>query len=357
MLIYPQEVKIKWTGATKKYYLDKGYKFTKMFDEFLVDISDLPVKSDKPVLVICDDCGIEFEMKYSSILKRTSINTDKCTTCSPRLNSDLSKVSERIRSEFNESGLIVENSFQYKNQKENIPFICSTHKELGLQYVSYDKFKNKGTNCAACGEERRLESRRLPFEELIEYATSRGFIVISKRGEYRNNKSPLILYCIKHGKFESSFVDFQASMHGCSSCAIDNVSGDNHFNWCGGISGINAFVRDRISPWIKDSYKHHGYACFISGDTMDLELHHTYNFHKIVKETFLTLNYEVKSKISGYTDVELTRIKETALELHYKYGLGVPLRSDIHKAFHKKYGNVDNSYEQLIEFKGGECII
>ena len=351
MLIYPQTVKVKWVGTTKQYYLDKGYQFTNMFDEFDVDIYDLPIKSEKRVNLICDICGDNFNLKYSSIMKRKSLEKDYCPNCSPRTSSDRNKVTSRIKDEFLSRGLILTNDAVYVNQITPLSFTCSAHLNLGIQFVNYEKFKFSHRGCTQCGEERRLNSRKTPFDRIVLETESRGFLMKSKSCDYVNNKSKLLFECKTHGEFEIPWVDFQFNKHGCPSCSLDNMSGENHFNWCGGISSINSYIRDRISPWIKDSYKYYGDICFITGESEDLELHHHYNFHKIVKETFCVLSYEIKSQISEYTDEELTRIKEVALELHYKHGLGIPLRKDVHRAFHRKYGNADNSFEQLLDFR------
>ena len=35
---------------------------------------------------------------------------------------------------------------------------------------------------------------------------------------------------------------------------------------------------------------------------------------------------------------------------HYAIGYGVPLTKEIHNEFHSKYGRINNSIDQLIEF-------
>ena len=65
MLVKNQKVKINWNGSIKKYYVEKGYPYTKIGDEFEVKVEDLAPKSQKYVLVSCDYCGIPFMKKYS----------------------------------------------------------------------------------------------------------------------------------------------------------------------------------------------------------------------------------------------------------------------------------------------------
>ena len=44
-------------------------------------------------------------------------------------------------------------------------------------------------------------------------------------------------------------------------------------------------------------------------------------------------------------------IEEKCLELHYKYGLGVCVTSEVHDLFHDIFGKGNNTYEQWSNFK------
>ena len=44
-MLYNQKIKIKWNNASKKYYIKLGYQFTKINDEFYVDVKDLQLAS------------------------------------------------------------------------------------------------------------------------------------------------------------------------------------------------------------------------------------------------------------------------------------------------------------------------
>ena len=78
-----QKVKIKWNSYTKKYYIEKGYNFTKIGDEFFVDVFDLQQSSGAKVKVICDYCGKEFEKTYKNynIGRKSVIQKDSCESC------------------------------------------------------------------------------------------------------------------------------------------------------------------------------------------------------------------------------------------------------------------------------------
>jgi hypothetical protein len=88
-LIPNQNVKVKWVGYVKKYYISLGYSFTKLLDEFEVNIKDLPLKSNMYVLFVCDYCNGEKQIeaeekyaKYSNLMNhRKNIEKDCCRNC------------------------------------------------------------------------------------------------------------------------------------------------------------------------------------------------------------------------------------------------------------------------------------
>ena len=88
-MIPNQNVKVKWVGYVKKYYISLGYPFTKILDEFEVDIKDLPLKSNMYVFFICDYCNGEKQVKeeekyakYCNLINhRKNIAKDCCRNC------------------------------------------------------------------------------------------------------------------------------------------------------------------------------------------------------------------------------------------------------------------------------------
>ncbi|TVY09988.1 DUF7487 domain-containing protein [Paenibacillus cremeus] len=90
MLILPQMVEVKWSGKIKTHFIEKGYEFTKLFDEFSVYILDLPRGSSKEIELICDYCledGIvlAFSRPYCHFVQSREIsNKDCCRKCSSK---------------------------------------------------------------------------------------------------------------------------------------------------------------------------------------------------------------------------------------------------------------------------------
>lgn len=133
--------------------------------------------------------------------------------------------------------------------------------------------------------------------------------------------------------------------------------GSNNRNWRGGISPIVPYFRGILYEWKMDSLKQYDYKCaFTKENNGDLEIHHiNKNFNEIMYETFETLSLEKYDDMTEYSNEELEKINKTFLELHYKYGLGIPLNKIIHRLFHSIYGNADNTEEQFKEFKEKYC--
>lgn len=72
MAVIPgQKVKVKWINKNRKHYEDKGYVFTKWFDEFEINVEDLSDGSNANVIFSCDyeECDKIFERKYSNYMK------------------------------------------------------------------------------------------------------------------------------------------------------------------------------------------------------------------------------------------------------------------------------------------------
>ena len=82
MLIPGQYTKMRWHARNKYYYMERGYEFTKMGDEFDVKVEDLPSESHVYVKVQCDFCGEIIDVKYQNYTHR-GLKSDgyACTKC------------------------------------------------------------------------------------------------------------------------------------------------------------------------------------------------------------------------------------------------------------------------------------
>lgn len=71
---------IKWNSKIQRHYINLGYHFTKMGDEFEVNVNDLTNGSSAIITYTCDYCGIKCHKKwYCYINQRKICPIDACT--------------------------------------------------------------------------------------------------------------------------------------------------------------------------------------------------------------------------------------------------------------------------------------
>ena len=101
-----------------------------------------------------------------------------------------------------------------------------------------------------------------------------------------------------------------------------DVSGENHYNWRGGVTTKNEKIRKSLEYklWRKSCFERDNFTCQISGESGgELVVHHINNFADYP---------ELRTTISN----------------------GITMTKKIHKEFHKIYGKRNNTKEQLEEF-------
>lgn len=112
------------------------------------------------------------------------------------------------------------------------------------------------------------------------------------------------------------------------------------------------FFRAHIYDWKEESMKQCNYCCILTG-SKDFDIHHLYGLNLICDEVFSKIDKVGKLKsryINDYTKEELYEILQIFQEIHNKYPLGICVRKDIHKLFHKMYGAGGNTQKQWKEF-------
>ena len=157
------------------------------------------------------------------------------------------------------------------------------------------------------------------------------------------------IICDKCGKtYETSYINYLKynEIYGkdlCKQCKFDVLNNDEHgtLPYC-----YQDFFRLKTKKWYFDSLNINNNQCAITGKTSNV-IHHPYSFRKIIFETFESLNIDVRKDISMYSESEKKLLSEKCLEIHYKYGYGICFSKEIHKDYHKKYGWLNNTYEQL----------
>ena len=307
----PETVIIKWNTKQRRYYEDKGYIFTAIGDEFEVNFNDIPHSSDIRANVTCDYCEEQFSLQVKKYYRgATIVQKVACKNCANIKGVEVKRI------KYGTACPSIHNGVKEKWDAINIPKKLQTLNNMITTF--------KDNDCTM-----------LP-------------------SIYVNNETKLPYICNKHKNNGIQWTNWihLKSVRGCYYCYLDAKLGENNCNWNGGTTEINHYLRHVTKSWIQDSLKNANYQCDITKDSGSLEVHHLYkNFKDIVQEAFSLTNIEVKQKMGDYTLKELKELSKTCLDLHYKYGLGVCLKPELHKLFHSKYGIKNNSPEQYWDFK------
>lgn len=124
----------KWNSKNKEWYINKGYKYTKMKDEFVCNVYDLKDGSNIYVNVKCDYCGKEYKIKWCNRIKSVTnciVHKDACIDCCNKKNNDI------IKKKYNVDNIM--NVSEFKNRLEK-----SIYEKYGVKNVfSSNKIKEK----------------------------------------------------------------------------------------------------------------------------------------------------------------------------------------------------------------------
>lgn len=254
-MLESKTVMIRWNGSTRKWYEEKGYKWTKANDYFECDIQDVQITSTVKVEAKCDYCGEIYHPEYRHLLKaRELVNKDCCANynCKVQKTSDVNFVKygvkhhmmletsqqnlrkiyqtpfQEVEKRFQDKNLILlSKESDYLNDRSRLFFICSNHKEFGEQETNYANIKkNKG--CCNYGRwELCAESNRLDGNIVYQAFIDKGVMPQFKPSDYLNNQQQLPFICpihIKKGLQTTSYVTLMSSPHKCYYCGKESTA-------------------------------------------------------------------------------------------------------------------------------------
>lgn len=253
---------------------------------------------------------------------------------------------KEVEDEFNKNGYRLLDS-EYVSNKKKMKYECSKHPDEEL-FISYNNLKS-GTRCKFCSQEKSVSSQRNDFDLVKKSFFEVGLEVIQEF--YVSSGEPIQCRCPKHPNktLFKRYSDVKNGL-GCQYCSYEARSGDKNWKWKGGITPLNTYLREYTNDWKAASLKKHNYRCFItSSPSKDIEIHHTKPFHMIRDEILQYLKIDVRDNISQYTKEELLSIVDE-LKTRHKSLEGIPLKTEIHRLFHKIYGS-KTTLKDLEEFK------
>jgi hypothetical protein len=261
---------------------------------------------------------------------------------------------EEVKALFEERGYeLLE--IKYKNARTPMKYRCPYHcdKEISIAYHAL----KLGQGCPYCGG-----TKKITYEEVKRSFDERGYELLET--EYKNIMSLLQYKCLKHpNKINKICYNDLKYNHGCPYCGIEKRMGNNAYNWKGGITELNVFLRSIINNWrykIFNKYKHRCAITNIKGGKRDLHIHHMTPFSLIRDNVLFKFNIPVYSTIGEYTSEQLNLLTVEFLKEHNEIE-GIPLKDNIHLLFHSKYGKTPSpgDFEEFKKrwYAGEFCII
>lgn len=229
MLKENQVVKVAWHSQSKNHYIDKGYKFTKYKDSFLVNVEDLSPSATARVKVICDFCGEEYDMAWYHYREtKDKQQKNACYNCRhiKRYKNDLSARQDNLYSKAldacsNKGYILISKKEEIKNNATYVEFLCPVH---GSHRIRINNLIS-GKGCPECAKAERSEKFRLSSNDVEKRILNLGGKLLNK-DDYKNRyEKNLIIECPWCGNsFTTSFVLFvQHGGQACPNCK-DNES-------------------------------------------------------------------------------------------------------------------------------------
>jgi len=265
-MLLSKTVKQHWNSKNRDRYVELGYTFTKMKDEFEISVNDLPDYSRVKVEVKCDYCGeiiTKQWINYVSETKRNIVHKDACQKCKDIKYNDIMlkkygtntsfKVDE-IKDKIKKTNLEI---YGYENPSSS---------EIVRKKVAQTNIKRYGGIAPTCSKE---VMKKIQSTCLKKYGV----------------KSPL---------------------------AIWDRKGKNNPNWKGGIWTVGRTSME-CRNWKKSVYKKDNYTCQRcgarngNGKRIILNAHHIFNWRD-----YEDLRYDI--------DNGITLCDVCHREFHKKYG-------------------------------------
>lgn len=323
IIFITKEVVIKWNSRSMAHYINLGYRYTRMHDEFICQTEHLSNGSNVNVVVKCPICSKQRSAVYGTIVR---MGHSLCISCS-QINDISGMVFGR---------LTVENLDRNHNTGGNAHWICrckcgetksvnanSLVRGITTSCGCYLREINSGENCNFwtggltdticdyCGNSYKVhsqdktkfcstkcrgkwQSENLVGEKALRWKGGPVSIRCAWCGEkYKRNKSQLSNH---------NFCSRECYYKWMS----ENMVGEAHPNWNPEITDQERYIKRNyleIKQWAQDILKRDNYTCQICGSKNDLEAHHL-------------LSYAYYPESSLDIDNGITMCKDDHVEFH-----------------------------------------
>lgn len=188
MMLITKEVVVKWNAFTRKHYEEKGYVFTNYRDEFICKIEDLQATSATQVDVECqykkEGCKGIYKKQYRDYIRIINNGEKVCCSC-PN---------------------------------------CTTEKRRENNLIKYGVEEVRSLKHLRDASSEKL---RTPFQEVVDFCKNKGLIVISKKEDYKNDRSILQVICEnhkQHGVQNTCFANIKKNKGCCGYSKAENTA-------------------------------------------------------------------------------------------------------------------------------------
>jgi hypothetical protein len=339
-------VEVKWANNTKAHYVSQGYTFTRTGDKFQVKPEHLPGSSGIKIKVLCD-CGREDTTSWYSFAKKQ--NKNECRECGRFATLTI----EFIRAEFRKRGYTLITEY-YINAHQHLEYICEKHPEH-VQKIIYNSLQ-RGCGCHYCALEKRANQRQLTVEKAQQVTEDAGFIFLWIECNPLSSKSDIFYICPKHPDLIQTIgYNTLQQGSGCILCYKERrkAASNNFYNGYTEFKYMSQYARSYIKQWYGAVGAEANGYCEVSGQKSDGDfvVHHLTSSDTILRGIYQKLGLDPKLCRQLRIPYELAQeIVAEYVEAH-KGTKGALLAPEVHKLFHKVYGNRRNTPEQFEEFK------
>ena len=207
-----------------KYYINKGYKYTKTREKFYVKIKDLSPNSHVPITAICDICKKEF-VTNNNQLSRAKRDYDVCYDCKSykmietKREKARDKTWEDLDNIFKPKGYkIITPKEQFVNRKQIIEYLCPKH---GIVTGSIHNLL-RGHGCSYCARESNTDACRNSGEKVSKYINSINNNILLNPEDYKNSDChnlQILCGCCSKQIFITSFSSYKHGTQRCAFCS------------------------------------------------------------------------------------------------------------------------------------------
>lgn len=223
-MLVEDKIEIHWNNANKKYYINKGYSFTKNGDIFYADISDLPHSSGVQLKIQCDDCKKEYLMScagyfkgYENSIKKNIRLVHFCDKCKKRKRIDnlYTKALEACKIH---DYVFLSDKSEILCNTSYVRYLCPLHGEHKMRINNLIN----GKGCPDCVTMNNRTRFRLSPDEVEKRVNECGGHLLNKEDYINQYEKNLLIECFECGEpFLTSLVLF--TQHGGQVC--DNCKG------------------------------------------------------------------------------------------------------------------------------------